>query len=132
MAISELYNCRLEVYEKSENPRVVNAWDFQGSNNPPIRLFFRNNHYASVISSGGLNKNFQAIEPGDMEQKMLSQCQFLKSKDFQNNSKQSVEDISIADPQLYYAIQLSKAMEESRKSFLRHYSEQSKKLQNKQ
>ena len=67
-----------------------------------------------------------------MEQKMLSQCQFLKSKDFQNNSKQSVEDMSIADPELYYAIQLSKAMEESRKSFLRDYSEQSKKLQNKQ
>ena len=67
-----------------------------------------------------------------MEQKMLSQCQFLKSKDFQNNSKQSVEDLSIADPELYYAIQLSKAIEESRKSFLRTYSEQSKKLQNKQ
>ena len=67
-----------------------------------------------------------------MEQKMLSQCQFLKSKDFQNNSKQSVEDLSIADPELYYAIQLSKAIEESRKSFLRDYSEQSKKLQNKQ
>ena len=127
MAISELYNCRLEVYEKSENPRVVNAWDFQGSNNPPIRLFFRNNHYASVISSGGLNNNFQAMEPGDMEQKMLSQCQFLKSKDFQNNSKQSVEDISIADPQLYYAIQLSKAMEESRKSFLLYYAEEEEK-----
>ena len=62
-----------------------------------------------------------------MEQKMLSQCQFLKSKDFQNNSKQSVEDISIADPQLYYAIQLSKAMEESRKSFLLYYAEEEEK-----
>ena len=62
-----------------------------------------------------------------MEQKMLSQCQFLKSKDFQNNSKQSVEDISIADPELYYAIQLSKAMEESRKSFLLYYAEEEEK-----
>ena len=62
-----------------------------------------------------------------MEQKMLSQCQFLKSKDFQNNSKESVEDISIADPELYYAIQLSKAMEESRKSFLLYYAEEEEK-----
>ena len=62
-----------------------------------------------------------------MEQKMLSQCQFLKSKDFQNNSKQSVEDMSIADPELYYAIQLSKAMEESRKSFLLYYAEEEEK-----
>ena len=67
------------------------------------------------------------MEPGDMEQKMLSQCQFLKSKDFQNNSKESVEDISIADPELYYAIQLSKAMEESRKSFLLYYAEEEEK-----
>ena len=131
MAISELYNCRLEVYENSENPRVVNAWDFQGSNNPPIRLFYRNSHYASVSSSGGQSSNFQTIEPGEMEQKMLSQCQFLKSKNFQKNSTQSVEDLSIADPELHYAIQLSKAIEESRKSFLRDYSKQSKKLQNK-
>ena len=109
MAISELYNCRLEVYEKSENPRVVNAWDFQGSNNPPIRLFYRNSHYTSVSSSGGQSSNFQTIGPGEMEQKMLTQCQFLKSKNFQNNSTQSVGDLSIADPELHYAIQLSKA-----------------------
>ena len=131
MAISELYNCRLEVYEKSENPRVVNSWDFQGSNNPPIRLFYRNNHYASVSSNGDQNSNFQTIEPGEMEQKMLSQCQLLKTKDFQNISTQSVEDVSIANPELHYAFQLSKAIEESRKSFLRDYSERSKKLQNK-
>ena len=93
----------------------MNAWDFQGSNNPPIRLFILKNHYASVISSGGKNNNFQAIEPGEMEQKMLSQCQFLKSKDFQNYASQSVKDLLIADPELHYAIQLSKAIEESRK-----------------
>ena len=115
---SELYNCRLEVNEKSENPRVVNSWDFQGSNNPPIRLFYRNSHYASVNSSGGQNNNFQAIEPREMEQKMLSQCQFLKSKDFLNNYKESVEDLSITSPELHYAIQFSKAIEESRKSFM--------------
>ena len=28
MAISELYNCILQVYEKYENPLVVNVWDF--------------------------------------------------------------------------------------------------------
>ena len=66
-----------------------------------------------------------------MEQKMLSQCQLLKTKDFQNISTQSVEDVSIANPELHYAFQLSKAIEESRKSFLRDYSERSKKLQNK-
>ena len=119
---SELYNCRLEVYEKSENPRVVNAWDFQCSNNPPIRLFYRNSHYSSVNSSGGQNINFQAIEAGEMERKMLSQCQFLKFKDFQNNSKQSVEDLSISDPGLHYAIQLSRSIEESTKSFMVYYA----------
>ena len=127
MAISELYNCRLQVYEKSENQRVVNAWDFQGSNNPPIRLVYRNSHYASVRSGGGQNINFQAIEPGEMEQKMLSQCEFLKSQDFQNNSSQSVEDLSIADPELQYAIQLSKAIEDSRKTFLRYYAAEEQK-----
>ena len=96
----------------------MNAWDYQGSNNPPIRLFYRNSHYTYVNSSGGQNNNFQAINPGEMEEKMLSQCQFLKSKDFQNNSKQSVEDLSITDPELHYAIILSKAIEESRKSFM--------------
>ena len=55
-----------------------------------------------------------------------------KIQRFPNNSEQSVKDLSIADQELYYAIQLSKAIEESRKSFVRDYSEQSKKLQNKQ
>ena len=128
---SELYNCRLEVYEKSENPRVVNGWDFQGSSNPPIRLFYRNSHYA-VNSNGGQNINFQAIEPGEMEQKMLSQCQFLKYKDFQNNSKQSVEDLSFTDPELHCAIQLSKAIEESRKSFMVYYASEEEKRKKQQ
>ena len=38
-----------------------------------------------------------------------------------------MEDMSIADPELYYAIQLSKAMEESRKSFLLYYAEEEEK-----
>ena len=103
---SELYNCRLEEYEKSENPRVVNSWDFQGSNNPPIRLFYINIHYASVSSSGGRNSNIQTIEPSEMEQKMLSQCQLLKTKDLNNISTRSVEELSIADPELHYAFTL--------------------------
>ena len=57
-----------------------------------------------------------------MEQKILSQCQFLNSQDFQNNSSLSVEDLSITDPELQYAIQLSKAIEDSRKTFLRYYA----------
>ena len=57
-----------------------------------------------------------------MERKMLTQCQFLKFKDFQNNSKQSVEDLSITDPELHYAIQLSKSIEESTKSFMVYYA----------
>ena len=76
----------------------------------------------SVNSSGGQNINFQAIEAGEMERKMLTQCQFLKFKDFQNNSKQSVEDLSITDPELHYAIQLSKSIEESTKSFMVYYA----------
>ena len=76
----------------------------------------------SVNSSGGQNINFQAFEAGEMERKMLTQCQFLKFKDFQNNSKQSVEDLSITDPELHYAIQLSKSIEESTKSFMVYYA----------
>ena len=131
MAISELYNCRLEVYENSENPRVVNAWNFQGSNNHPIRLLYKNYHYASVRSGEIQNSNFSTIEPGEMEQNMLSQAQFLKSQNFKSCSL-LVEDLSIADPELKYAIELSKAIEESRKSFLLYHCEQSKKQQNKQ
>ena len=63
-----------------------------------------------------------------MEQKILSQCQFLNSQDFQNNSSLSVEDLSIiADPELQYAIQLSKAIEDSRKTFLRYYAAEEQK-----
>ena len=131
MAISELYNCRLEVYENSEDPRVVNAWSLQGSNNHPIRLLYKNDHYASVRSGEVQNINYSTIEPGEMEQNMLSQAQFLKSQNFKSCSL-LVEDLSIADPELKYAIELSKAIEESRKSFLLYHSEQSKKLQKKQ
>ena len=131
MAISELYNCRLEVYENSENPRVVNAWNFQGSNNHPIRLLYKNYHYASVRSGENQSSNFSTIEPGEMEQNMLTQTQFLKSQKFKSSCL-LVEDLSIADPALKYAIQLSKAIEESRKSFFMYHSEQSKKQQNKQ
>ena len=117
IAISEAYNCRLEVYENSENPRVVNAWDFQGSSNPTIRLQYRNSHYVSVRSGGVPNIHFPAIEPGQLENKMVSQSQFFKSQDFQNCT-QLEEDLS---PDLKYAVQLSKVIEESRKSFLRDY-----------
>ena len=75
--------------------------------------------------------NFSTIKPGEMEQNMLSQAQFLKSQNFKSCSL-LVEDLSIADPELKYAIELSKAIEESRKSFLLYHSEQSKKLQKKQ
>ena len=66
-----------------------------------------------------------------MEQNMLSQAQFLKSQNFKSCSL-LLEDLSIADPELKYAIELSKAIEESRQSFLLYHSEQSKILQKKQ
>ena len=121
MAISEIYKCRVEVYEFSEEPRVVNNWDFQGSNNPPIRIFYRNNHYASVRSEGDRNLIFQALQPGQLEQKMLTQSKLLKSDEFHDCNK-SGKDLNLLDPDMKYAIQLSKAIEESRKSFLRYYA----------
>ena len=110
----------------------MNSWDFQGSNNPPLRLFYRNSHYASVSSSGGRNSNIQTIDPSEMEQKMLSQCQLLKTKDFHYISTRSVQDLSIADPELHYPVQLSKAIAESRKSFMVYYSSEEEKRKKEQ
>ena len=55
------FRVSFEVHENSENSRVVNAWDCQDSNNPPIRVFYRNNHNASVRSAGGQNIHFQLM-----------------------------------------------------------------------
>ena len=45
----------------------------------------------------------------------------LKSDEFHDCNK-SGKDLNLLDPDMKYAIQLSKAIEESRKSFLRYYA----------
>ena len=56
IALSQSYKRSIELYEHSEKPRLFQCSNNQGNNGPPMRLFYRNNHYASIRSDGvGLN-----------------------------------------------------------------------------
>ena len=52
VALSSLFKRRFEIYENSVKPRVIDFSKNQGNNIPPIRLFYRNNHYATIRSDG--------------------------------------------------------------------------------
>ena len=97
----------------------------QGNNGPPIRLFYRNNHYASIRSDGvGDLFNFQDLEPGELEQQMVKLNDpsiITKSKDFHKRIE-SVKNFSKLDSDTRQAIEYSIAMEETEKAYLRYYA----------
>ena len=97
----------------------------QGNNGPPIRLFYRNNHYGSIRSDGlGDLFNFEGLEPGELEQQMVNLNDpsiVRKSKEFQKRIK-SLKNFSNLDSDMKRAKENSIAMEETEKAYLRYYA----------
>ena len=125
VAISHIYKRAIEVYEESEKPKMFELPNDQGNNGPPIRLFYRNNHYASIRSDGvGDLFNFQDLEPGELEQQMVKLNDpsiITKSKDFHKRIE-SVKNFSKLDSDMRQAIEYSIALEETEKAYLRYYA----------
>ena len=125
IALSHIYKRAIEVYEKSEEPKMFELPNDQGNNGPPIRVFYRNYHHASIRSDGvGDLFNFQDLEPGELEQQMVKLKDLTiirKSKDFHKRIK-SVKNFSQLDLDTRKAIEHSIAMEETEKAYLRYYA----------
>ena len=61
-ALSQIYKRSFEVYENSEEPRIIEFSNNQGNNSPPIRLFYGNNQYASIRIDGTVDLiNFERL-----------------------------------------------------------------------
>ena len=135
IALSHIYNRAIELYEYSEEPKMFELPNEQGNNGPPIRLFYRNNHYASIRSDGvGDLFNFEGLEPGELEQQMVNLNDpsiVRKTKDFKKRIK-SVENFSQLDSNTRQAIEHSIAMEETEKAYLRYYASKLKMNTNQQ
>ena len=73
VAVSYLFKRPFEIYEISLEPRKVDFLNNQGNNLPPIRLFYRNNHYATIRSDGvGDMFDFEGLKPGELEQRLVN------------------------------------------------------------
>ena len=130
IALSHIFKRSVEVYENSEDPRMFEFANNQGNNIPPIRLFYRNNHYASIRSDEvGDLFDFEGLEPGELEQQMLNLNDpsiVRKSKEFQERIK-SLKTFSNLDSDTKRAMENSIALEETEKAYLRYYASKLKK-----
>ena len=119
-ALSGVFNCLIEVYENSENPKVRQSPNISGNLGAPLRLFYKNNHY-SIIRSDGLGEQlfiFEGLEPGELQEQKV---RLSKAKEIQN-CIESVQDPSLIDPNLKQAIEQSKAIKEAFNKYLRFYA----------
>ena len=135
IALSLIYKRPIEVYEDSEVPRFLELSNDPGNNGPPIRVFYRNNHYGSIRSDGtGDLFNFEGLEPGELEQQMINlehPSLIRKSKEFQERIK-SVENFSHLHSDMRKALEQSIAIEETLKAYQRYYASKLKKRTNQQ
>ena len=126
IALSQIYKRSIEVYEHSEKPRMFQFPNNQGNNGPSIRLFYRNNHYASIKSDGvaDLMFDFGRLEAGELEQQVvnLNDLSIIKKSKKYQKRIESVHDLSLLDPDTRQAIEESIAIEESEKAYLRFYA----------
>ena len=104
----------------------------QGNNGPPIRLFYRNNHYGSIRSDGtGDLFNFEGLEPGEIEQHLVSPTEIRKSEEYQKRIK-SFKNLSHLHPDVRQGIEQSIAVDEARNAYLRFYASRTKNKTNQQ
>ena len=71
-ALSQIFECPIEVYQDSEIPRVIESENAERKTNHVIRIYYYNNHYSSVRpdQQGGQLFNFEAIQPGELEKQI--------------------------------------------------------------
>ena len=135
IALSHIFKRSVEVYENSEDPRMFEFPNNQGNNIPPIRLFYRNNHYASIRSDEvGDLFDFEGLKPGELKQQMVNLNDpsiIRKSKEFQKRIK-SLKNISNHDSDTRQAMENSIAFEETEKAYLRFYASRLKNKTNQQ
>ena len=90
-----------------------------------MRLFYRNNHYASIRSDGvGQLFNFDGLEPGEIKQQMINLNDLSiikKSSEFQKRIL-SQKNLADFDSDTRQAIEKSIAIDESEKAYFRFYA----------
>ena len=122
IAMSQIFKRSIEVYEHSEEPKIFDYTNNQGYNGPPIRLFFRNRHYASVRSDrAGDLFNFEGLELEEIDQQYPSTSEVMQSKEYKKRI-QSVKDFESLNPKIRQAIEQSIAIEEANNAYLRFYA----------
>ena len=133
VALTHLYKRSIEVYAHSEEPTMVEFSNNQGNNGPPIRLIYRNNHYASIRSDGaGDLFNFEGLEPGEIEQQLVSPTEIKKSQEYQKRIQSEEKNLSKLNPDMRQATELSIAFEEAHSAYLRFYATRLKNKTNQQ
>ena len=115
-ALSQVFECPIEVYEESENPKLFLSENFNGNTNHIIRIYYANNHYSSVRpdGQGGQLFNFEVLQPGDLEKQMAL---LGEAHNFQKGiiSDQGLSDLEKAKKQ-------SKAIDEAFDNYLLFYA----------
>ena len=116
-ALSQVFACPIEVYRDSEIPTVFASENFNGDTNHIIRLYYANNHYSSVRpdDQGGQVFNFQALQPGDLEN------QVALLEEAHKPQKDIISDNSLSD--LEKAEKQSKVIADAFDNYLRFYAE---------
>ena len=93
----------------------------QENNGPPIRLLYKNNHYASVMSDGGGDLfDFEGIKLGELQKQMVylnDPSMIRKSKELQSRIE-SKENLSNLDSDMREKIEQSIALKESEKVYI--------------
>ena len=115
-ALSQVFECPIEVYRQSENPEVFVSENFSGDTNHIIRLYYANNHYSSVRPDehGGQVFDFQALQPGDLQKQMaLLEESYKPQKDI-------LSDNSLSDEEK--AKKISKVIDVAKDNYLRFYA----------
>ena len=135
IALSHIFKRSVEVYENSEDPRMFEFPNNQGNNIPPIRLFYRNNHYASIRSDEvGDLFDFEGLNPGELEKQLvnLNDLNIIrKSKQFQKRIK-SEQNLCNLDPDEREATEQSILFEERENAVKRYYLSKLKNKTNQQ
>ena len=115
-ALSQVFECPIEVYQDSEIPRVIESENAERKTNDVIRIYYYNNHYSSVRpdQQGGQLFNFEAIQPGELE-KQMALIEESHKPQMAIMSDQSLSDLEKAKKQ-------SKVIGEAFHNYLRFYA----------
>ena len=115
-ALSQVFECPIEVYQHSEIPTLVVSENSGGNTNHIIRIYYHNNHYSSVRpdQQGGQLFNFEAIQPGELEK------QIALLEESHKPQKAIMSDPSLSD--LEKVKNQSKVIYEAFHNYLRFYA----------